>query len=289
MDCPVKNLLGLRNKLLIAGALCMLQQEPDALDIMAGIDNAAVGKLRAGFAIGANIFQNALEFGVIAVAEDFIHTLLCPLLVKGLSFRIGTHHDACDIQIYHRQTKGTAGARLRNGLGAEAGGIGCTVPEIPVDLVGTLCPFQAFLLSRHTVILRIGHRIKGLGIVIAALAKRLSVCSDGEIHSALRIRIDAVFFHKVQAGFGCLQPLVPFAVDGAKISKNPAASSLHPHAFVGGIDLAFPVETGVDAAVLFVHAVLQPEMDAGVQLLANPRTGGKQFFFLFLFHKIYLR
>ena len=60
LDCPVENLLGLANQLLVAGALGVLQQEPHALDVVAGVHNAAVGVVQMGLAVGAHVLQHAV-------------------------------------------------------------------------------------------------------------------------------------------------------------------------------------------------------------------------------------
>ena len=56
----------------------------------------------------------------------------------------------------------------------------------------------------------------------------------------------------------------------AQVCKDPAAAALHPYALIGGVDPAIAVQAGVHAAVLVVHAVLQPEVDAALQLLFGP-------------------
>ena len=52
--------------------------------------------------------------------------------------------------------------------------------------------------------------------------------------------------------------------------ERPGAAALHPHALIRGVHLARAVEAGVHAAVLAVHAVLEPEAHARVQLCAQP-------------------
>ena len=60
------------------------------------------------------------------------------------------------------------------------------------------------------------------------------------------------------------------AVDITQVCIGPAATSLHPNAFVHGKNLRSAVKTGGDTAVLLFPAVFQPEVGFTRQLAANP-------------------
>ncbi len=170
-----------------------------------------------------------------------------------------------------------------NSFRAKTRGVLCTVPEIPVHVVSAASALQIFLFTRKTVILGVCHAVKGLGEEIAALTQRLAVGSDREVHTVSRLAVDAIFFHKIKAALGCLHPFGTLAVQGTKTGEGPRAASLHPHAFVGGVDLARAVKAGVDAAVLAVNAVLQPKAYAALQLRSDPRARLAHFLFI-LYH-----
>ena len=98
-----------------------------------------------------------------------------------------------------------------------------------------------FLFSGNAVIFPVGQGLECLGVAVTALAKRLALGGDSEIHTAFGLMVDAVFFHKIQTGLRGLKPLLPDTIGMAEKTVDPAAASLHPYTFVGGVYLAFPV------------------------------------------------
>ena len=116
----------------------------------------------------------------------------------------------------------------------------------------------------------------------ATLAQRFAVRRYREVQPVPRRAVDAVLLQKVQAGLCGVQPFLLFAVHAAQVRERPRTAPLHPHAFVCGKHLAVTRQAGVNAAVLFVHAVLQPERDAALQLRADPVPPCLQFFPLHL-------
>ena len=200
------------------------------------------------------------------IFEDFVHTGLGALLIKLSPFRIAPQQNRCHIQVNHRNAEGPALPGFGNGFGAKTGGVGHAAAQIPVHIVGAAGALQAGFLAGDAVILGVSHGIKSLGKVIPALAQRLAVSGDGEIHPVVGLPVQAVGLHKVQAAFGRSQPFFADTVGVAQKSVNPSAAALHPHAFVGGINLALAVQTGVHAAMLAIHSVVQPEPGATLQL-----------------------
>ena len=212
------------------------------------------------------------------VLEDVVHTLPCPLLIEGLPLRIGAQQHAGDIENDHGGAEGPSRPGLGNGLGTHAHGVGHTPAQVPVQVVALPGPLQPGALPGDAVVLGVGDGAEGLGEVIAPLAQGLTLRRDGEVHPVSGPMVEAVGLHKVQAASGCIQPLLLHAVAAAQEGENPAAPALHPHALVGGVDLAPPVQAGVDAAVLLVHAVRQPEIGGALQLAFYPGLGLQQFF-----------
>jgi hypothetical protein len=82
--------------------------------------------------------------------------------------------------------------------------------------------------------------------------------------------VDAVGLHEIQTALGGSQPLLFHTVVVAQVSEHPATTALHPHTLVRGIDLTLSVQTGINAAVLGIHTMLQPERYAAVQLTSHP-------------------
>ena len=276
LDGPVEDLGGLFHQFLVPGALGVLQQEPHALDVVSGVDRAALGVVETGRAVLSHVLQNALEVGLDVVLEDLVHALGGPLLIERLALRVYPQQHAGDIEDDHGDAEGTARAGLGDGLGAQSGGVGHAVGQIPVQVVGAAGPVQMLPLAGHAVVLAVGHGVEGLREIIPALTQGAAVLRDGEIHAAAGIMVDAVLLQKVQAALGGLQPLRTAAVHVAEIGEDPAAAALHPNAFIRGVDLALAVQAGVYTAVLVIHSVFQPEFRADLQLLLHPVPVGLQ-------------
>ncbi len=232
LDRPVEYLLRLADKLRIACSPCVLKQEPYALYIVAGVDNASLGEVKPCLAVRADRLKHTLELRVDVIPENILHAACGTLLVKRLMLGVDLHQNACDVQIDHRDAEGSARARLRLGLRSEAGGILHAVCEIPIDIISSSRSFKAGFIARYAVILGIGHRVEGLGEVVSSLAEGFTVSRDGEVHSAVRIGVDAVLLHKVKACLGCLEPLGSYTVITAQPCVHPAAASLHPDALI---------------------------------------------------------
>lgn len=171
-------------------------------------------------------------------------------------------------------------------LGPRPRGVGHSVVQVPVQVIGPSCPFQARFLAGNAVILGVGHGIESLGEAVAALTQGLAVLGDGEVHPVPGFPVDAVFLHKVQAALGSRQPFRLHAVAAAQECKDPAAAALHPDALIGGKNFPRPVQAGVHAAMDAVHAVFQPKVHAAVQFFPDPGLCLAQFD---LFHSNFLR
>ena len=285
VDGPVEHLGGLGNQLLVAGALGVLQQEPDALDVVAGVDGAALGVVEPGGAVHVHVFQGTLELRLNMVLEDVVHTLLGPLLIEGPAVRVGAQHNAGDVEEDHRRAEGPAAACLRDGLRPHAHGVLHALAEVPVEVVALPCPLQPDRIAGDAVVLRVGDGAECLGEVVASLAQRLALGGDGKVHSVAAGAVKAVGLHEVQAAPAGLQPLRSLAVLAAQEGEHPTAASLHPHALVGGVDLPLPVQAGIHAAVDRIHTVFQPEVRRAGELLPRPRLGGGQFLSI---HRVFL-
>ena len=251
----------------------MLQQEPHALDVVAGVDGAALGVPEPGRAVHVHVLQGAFQLRLHVVLENVVHAPLGPLLIEGLPLGVRPQQHAGDVQNNHGGAEGPAPPGLRDGLGPHAHGVRFSLAQVPVEVIALPGPLQAGLVPRHAVILGVGDGAERLGEVVAPLAQRLSLRRDGEVHPVPRPVVEAVGLHEVQAAFGGVQPLLPDSVIAAQKGKDPAAAALHPDALVGGVDFALPVQAGVHAAVLFIHAVLQPEIGGALQFRLCPSLG----------------
>jgi hypothetical protein len=85
--------------------------------------------------------------------------------------------------------------------------------------------------------------------------------------------------NKIDAALGELQPLGASAVLVAQVCENPSASALEPNALVRGEASAGLVNAGINAAVLAVNTVLEPEIDATVQLVLIELSVVLKFYF----------
>ena len=273
-DGHVKDLHGLLAQRIVVGVVGLFHQEPGALDVVAGIHEAAGRDVAPELAVHAHSLQGALEFRLVVILEDGIHTLLGPRIVQLTLLGVAAAQDRGDIQIDHGVGQSPAGAGLGDGLGAHAGGVlDETVVQVPDKLIGPAGALDVLLLTGQAVVLGVGQGVEAFGEAVAALTQGLAVGGDGEVHPVAGLAVDAVLLHEVQAALAGLHPLVPLAVHVAQVGVRPAAAALHPHALVGGEQPTGTVNAGVHAAVLLIHAVLQPELRAAGQFLFYPLLG----------------
>ncbi len=278
VDGAVEDHLGFGDELAVAGAFGVLEKEPHALDVVAGVDDAALGDVQAGLALGTDVFKHTAELVLDVVFKDVVYALLGALLIQGAVLGVDAHQHACHVQIDHRDAKRAAAARLGDRLGAETGRVRHAVGQIPIGVIGAARPLQTGAVARDAVVFGVRHGIEGFREIVAALAQGLALGGHGEVHPIPGLVVETVGLHKVQAALRGGQPLVLHPVQVAQPCEDPAAAPLHPDALVGGKNLALAVQAGVDAAVDLVHAVFQPEVYTAVQLLADPLLCLQQFF-----------
>ncbi len=233
-DGHVENLHGLLAQLIVVGVLGLLHEKPGALDVVAGVDDAAGRDVSHKLTVWTDGLQGAPELRLVVILENSLHTLFGAGIVKLLLLGIASAKYRGDIQVDHGIGQGPCSASLGDGLGAHASGVlDQTVVQVPDELISTAGTLQVLPLTGETVVLCVCQGVEALGKAIAALAEGLTIGSDSEIHSVAGLAVDAVLFHEVQAAFAGLHPLVPLAVYIAQIGVSPAAPALHPHALVG--------------------------------------------------------
>ena len=169
---------------------------------MARVDGASLGVVQPGRAVHVHILQHAPQLGLHVVLENLVHTLLGPLLIEVLPLGVHPEHHPGDVEDNHGPAEGAALPGLRDGLGAQAGGVGHAVIQLPVQVIGPSRPLQPDGLAGDAVVLRVGQGVKRLGEAVAPLAQGLAVPGDGEVHPIACGAVDAVFLHKVQAASG---------------------------------------------------------------------------------------
>ncbi len=158
------------------------------------------------------------------------------------------------------------------------------IVQIVYELIGTSCALKVNALPTDPIVLGIGDTVEALGEVVSSLAKRRSFGCHCEIEPAAGIMVDAVILKEVQAAFRRFHPFGTYTIETAKIRERPSASSLHPYAFVGGIDITLPIEAGVYTAIHAIDAVFQPKCHTGFQLVLYPVSLGFEPFFDFRIH-----
>ena len=102
---PIEDLLATLDKLTVARALCLLKQEPHALDIVTGVNYSSLGKIKSCLAVSANVFKQTGKLGVNVIFEDVGSTLGGAALVKFLVFGICAKHYRGHIKADHRITE----------------------------------------------------------------------------------------------------------------------------------------------------------------------------------------
>ena len=271
LDGHIENFHSLGPQVRVIAAVGLLQQEPGALDVMTGVDEAAGGDIGHELAVGTHGLQGAFQLRLVVILQNGVDAGLGALVVQLRTLRIAPAHDGGDVQIDHGVAQGAARAGLRDGLGTHAGGVlDQAVVELPDQVVGPAGPLQARLVAGEGVIFGVGLGVKVLGEAVPALAQGLAVGGDGEVHPVAGLPVDAVGLHEVQAALAGPEPVLPHAVHVAQVGVDPSAAALHPYAFIRREPHAGPVQAGVNAAVFRVHAVLEPKAGAALQLLLNP-------------------
>jgi len=75
----------------------------------------------------------------------------------------------------------------------------------------------------------------------------------------MSVGVDAMLFDKIDAAFGCFEPLEVLAYMIVCVCTDVAEPSLEPHGFGRVHQGAVPVKARVDPAVHWIKAVFQPE------------------------------
>ena len=120
----------------VAPAPGVLQQEPDALDVVAGVHDPALGDLQAGAPVRGHALQQAAQIVLDEIAEDLLHALPCPGLIELRPLRVHPLEHGVGVQGDHGRGKGPARPGLGDGLGAQARGVRHAVIQIPVEIIG---------------------------------------------------------------------------------------------------------------------------------------------------------
>ena len=137
VDGTVEDGLRLLHQVHVSGTFGVLKQEPDTFDIVARIDDPALGHIQTRFPFRADVLQDAAQVVLHMIAENVLHAGGRPFFVQRLLLRVDPHQHGSHIQIDHRDAEGSAAAGLRNRLRAEAGGIRHAVVEVPVEIIGS--------------------------------------------------------------------------------------------------------------------------------------------------------
>ncbi len=130
--------------------------------------------------------------------------------------------------------------------------------------------------SGHPIVLGIADAIEPFREIVAALTQGEPLFGDREVEAVARCTVHAVVLQEIQAALRRLKPFGPPPIDVAEVGIGPSAPTLHPNGFIRGIDASLTVKAGVDASVLPVHSVFQPEINADVQLPPQPITAFAQ-------------
>lgn len=133
-DGVVEDGLRLFDEFRLAELLCVLQQEPHALDIVTRVDDATVCEVKARRAVRGDIFQCTAEIKLDKILENFLDALRRARGVNILALRVAAHEDERDIEIDHRNAEGAAAARFGNDFGSHADRVFHAVVEIPIEV-----------------------------------------------------------------------------------------------------------------------------------------------------------
>src|SRR5699024_1806018 len=142
------------------GTVGVLHEEPGALDVVAGVDDAALGDHAAEFAVGAHVLQGAAQLRLEGVLKNILHALGGSFIINSLLLLILVHtaQDGGDVQIDHGVGQAAAAAGLGNGLGAQARGVlNQALVQLPDQIIGGSCPLQAGLVAGDAVIFGVGN------------------------------------------------------------------------------------------------------------------------------------
>ena len=275
LDGQAEDLLGRAVQLLVAAVVGLVHHEPAALDVVPRVHHAAGGVPELRLALQVHALQRASQLRAVMPVHDAVGALarvpVVLLRVRG----VHAPHDADDVQEDHRVAQRVARARFRDGLGPEPCRVlDQAVVQVVDHLVRPARALQMLNLACEPVVLGVRDGVEALREAVAPLAQGLALGRHREVQAAARLAVDAVLLQEVQTALSGLQPFGALSVQAAQVRERPGAAPLHPYALVGGVHLTRAVEAGVNAAVLAVHAVREPEVHAGVQLGAAPVARG---------------
>ena len=227
-----------------------LQYKPRGFDAMARVYGAPeVGIYK--FTIRPYGLEQALELGMDEVflkpCDALVNLAREPRLVNGPAKTRANvdenHDDAVALQLYLGLKLGCEIARGVEEAQRVVKNLQCTAGKMPV--------------ARGQGILAHGNGCEGFREDVAALSQGASVGGNREVH--VSVAVEAVFFDEVDSASCRVKILLPLLHVVVGESADERKAALEPHALGRIHERSVAVQTGVDAAVLAVPAMFEPE------------------------------
>ena len=249
-------------QLRVIGATRLTEHEPRGLDGMSGIEESAV-EMVVDFAGRADDLHHRAQVMLHEVPGDLVDGLAGPLAERASEHRHVTEVGAKVLrrhQGHHQRRESLRRAGRRGDLRGDATRFPLVAEESLVGGEGALLPLGLPGRSMHGAVT---DRGEAFAEDVAAHAQRVAFGGDGEMQLAGEVRTAVV--EEVGARQRRLEPLRT-RLDGiVEVGEGPSRAALEPDGLVGVEQFAFSAEGGMDAAMLTVEAVLQPERDDVLQ------------------------
>ena len=229
----------------------LVQDEPGALDGMAGIQGTAIVMIDQ-FSFGSANFEHCLVLFVQMIAADLVDTPIDPLVCLAAAKSLA--QDLSGVQQDHRHAEAAARPRLGIDLGRQLARGGQQPGGGMEKLLGA--PPHGRI-SRGMGVRRQSHHGEHFRVDVPALPQRPPLARHLEEHPS--VPIETVLQQEFDAAARRLQPQVAWFDSRVQHRQQPSETALNPNRLVRIDHFASPIQRREVTSVLSIRSVPQPE------------------------------
>ena len=262
-----------------AKTLAEVHDEPHGFDGVTGVHLAAVEAIDE-VAVLAQSLNNQAELGTVEDVHDFVQAVVDGFLQEG-GLQQGLYLEGY-VAEDHRQVEGLQGTGTGSGLRPTSLGVVGLGEHDVEGALGNVCVFgrkgicsdgiAAHIHRREATLggclqgdgeLTEGDDSEGVGEDVVGFHEGVAFAVEGEV--PVEVAVVAVLLQELSTLNGGVEPLLAGLHGVVELGEHPHLAALHPHEFVGVIDVADAVEAGEIAAELGVLAFVEPEGNGAVK------------------------